>query len=87
MKKNILFLLAIAVMSLASCKKNRTCTCTTTTSPGSTSSTTIDTESHLTKKEAKRVLNCYSYTSTSSYVNPITGASTSVVTTVACTLK
>ena len=87
MKKNILFLLAIAVMSLASCKKNRTCTCTSTSSPGGGSSTTIDTESHLTKKEAKRVLGCYSNTSTSSYVNPITGVSTSVVTTTTCTLK
>ena len=75
MKKSILFVIAVAVMSLASCKKDRTCTCV--TSGGGFSGTDIQTESHLTKKEAKRVLKCYSGTYTES----------GVIVTQTCTLK
>ena len=46
MKKVILSLVVVAVLSTASCKKNYTCTCTTTftggTSPNVTTTTTID---------------------------------------------
>ncbi len=64
MKKTILLgIAAVAMISFASCKKDRTCTCTTSTDvPGSTPTTSIKTQSHLTKKEGKRVLDCYSYT-------------------------
>jgi hypothetical protein len=36
MKKITLFTFAVAALSLASCKKDRTCTCTTTSSGGTT---------------------------------------------------
>ena len=81
MKKNILFVLAVAMISFASCKKDRTCTCDTVTNPGGSTTHTVDTESHLTKKEGMRVLNCYSYTTTNTY------GGVAVTTTATCTLK
>lgn len=69
-----------AVLSLSACKKERTCSCVTTTTPGGSTSTT-ETQSHLTKKEAKRVMHCYSYTKTE------TVAGVSYTTTAECEIK
>jgi hypothetical protein len=80
MKKNIFYVLGISMIVFASCAKDRTCTCTTSSDiPLSSTSTSVQTESHLTKKTGKRVLNCYSYK------EAITG--TSYTKTVACELK
>jgi hypothetical protein len=38
--KKVLFIAAVAVASLASCKKDRVCTCTTTSSSGTTTTAT-----------------------------------------------
>lgn len=80
MKKNILFFILFAVISFSACKKERTCSCITTTTPGSSTSTT-ETQSHLTKKNAKRVMNCYSYTEST------TVAGTPYTKTVECEIK
>ena len=52
--KKVLFIAALAVISLASCKKDRTCTCTTTsTLVGSTTTTTIKDYPKSSKAAAK----------------------------------
>jgi hypothetical protein len=63
--KKVLFMAAVLVASLASCKKDHTCTCTTTTT-GSGISVTGDPvvmEYPKSKKAAARA-NCLSYTTT-----------------------
>lgn len=63
MKKSIL-LVAVAVIGLASCKKERDCKCTTTTTfgGGSSSSTQTTVLKDVTKSQAKTI--CYSSTTT-----------------------
>lgn len=52
--KKVLFIAAVAVASLASCKKDRTCSCTTTSNaPGSTSSTSKVTYTKARKGDAR----------------------------------
>lgn len=67
MNKNILFVSAIVLISFASCKKDRTCTCTYSHTGNTASTTIVETQSHLTKKTGKRVLDCYSYVTTDNY--------------------
>jgi hypothetical protein len=66
--KKVLFIAIVAVASLASCKKDRTCTCTTTTvtSAGSFTGDPEVTEYPKSKKGAARA-HCLSSTSTSTY--------------------
>ncbi len=62
MKKSI-FIAIVAVASLASCKKDRTCTCTSTsTAPGYTGGVQVYTIIKAKKGDAKK--NCISHTST-----------------------
>ena len=87
MKKIILPVAAFAVLSLASCQKERTCTCTTTQTTNGNGSTSTDETmvGHVTKKEAKRVTNCYSYTQTET--NTVLGTVYTTDTKVECKLK
>ncbi len=54
--KKVLFIAVVAVASLASCKKDRTCTCTTTFSNGTKTQTDITDYPKSSKKAAVR--NC-----------------------------
>jgi len=54
----ILLVVAIAALSMASCKKDRVCTCTETASSGGDSETSVTTIVKSTKAEAKA--NCVS---------------------------
>ena len=83
MKKVTLFaVVAMAVLSLASCKKDRTCTCTITSSLGGGSSTTTSVMTKVSKKTGQA--NCVSGT----YENVPSGYSGTVdVETRSCTLK
>ncbi len=73
MKKITLFAFAAVALSLASCKKDRTCECTFTSSTGSNSVTTTSTVIKDVKKSEAKTLcqkttytdNLNSYTSTS----------------------
>jgi hypothetical protein len=58
--KKIIFIGFVAVASLASCKKDRTCTCTTTYSDGSPSDTDVMVITKSRKSDAK--VNCLSTT-------------------------
>ena len=79
MKKITLFaVVAMAVLSLASCKKNRTCTCTATDASGSTVHTIV--VSKATKKSVAAGA-CASGTQTVTY------SGTSYVSTRTCTIK
>jgi hypothetical protein len=61
--KKVLFMAAVIVASLASCKKDRTCTCTTTsTYPGATSTTDIVTYNKAKKHDVRGM--CLSTTTT-----------------------
>lgn len=80
MKKFIIPVIAIAAISLASCKKERTCTCTITPDGGS-SYTTTEMVGHATKKTGKRLTGCYSRV----YENTISG--TTYKTTYDCKIK
>jgi hypothetical protein len=66
--KKVLFMAAVIVASLASCKKDHTCTCTTTSSYGGSSVTgdPVVTVYPSSKKAAARS-HCLSSTSTSTY--------------------
>lgn len=66
--KKVLFIAIVAVASLASCKKDRTCTCTTTTSGGTVTDVTVY---HDVKKGDARQL-CIGSQTTTTY----TGGST-----------
>ena len=80
MKKiTILAVAAIAVLSMTSCKKDRTCTCTSSTNGGSASTSTV-----VVNKATKNAAiggSCWSGTSTQ------TIAGTAYTTTQTCTLK
>jgi hypothetical protein len=52
--KKVLFIAVVAVASLASCKKDRTCTCTYTYSDGSPSNTDIVTYTEAKKGDARK---------------------------------
>jgi len=52
--KKVLFIAAVAVVSLASCKKDRTCTCTTTSTQAGSTTTTKVTDYPKSKKSAAR---------------------------------
>ncbi len=53
--KKIIFIAVVAVASLASCKKDRTCTCTqTSTQPGYTGGTQVYTVVKAKKSDAKK---------------------------------
>lgn len=62
MKKIFIPIIAIASLSLASCQKERTCTCNTTQTVNGVgeASTSAVMVGHATKKEAKRMTDCYS---------------------------
>jgi hypothetical protein len=63
MKKITLFAFAIAALSLASCKKDRTCECTYTSTSGSSSVTTSSTViKEVKKSEAKTLCQKTTYT-------------------------
>lgn len=64
MKTYILPLFVIASLSLASCRKERTCDCdiTYTTNGQGISGSISQTVGHANKREAKRMTNCYSFT-------------------------
>ncbi|MES2681352.1 MAG: hypothetical protein V4635_15765 [Bacteroidota bacterium] len=64
MKKYILPIAVIALLS--SCRKDRTCTCTYTQTTNGTgySGTGAQVVGHSTKREAKRIADCYSYKQT-----------------------
>lgn len=66
MKKIILPIFAITLLSLASCRKDRTCECSTvvTTNGTGESSNSSQTVGHAKKREAKRLTDCYSYKET-----------------------
>lgn len=63
MKKLIIPILAVAALSFASCRKDRTCTCNETVSVAgqSTTGTSKNTVSKANKRVAKNVTGCYSY--------------------------
>lgn len=67
--KKVLFIAVVAVASLASCKKDRTCTCTTTTAGGTVTEVTVIHEAK--KGEARE--NCLGSQTTTTYS---TGGST-----------
>ncbi len=52
--KKVLFVAAVVVASLASCKKDRTCTCTYTYSDGSPSTTSTITYTEARKGDARK---------------------------------
>jgi hypothetical protein len=52
--KKVLFIAVVAVASLASCKKDRTCTCTYTYSDGSPTNTSVVTYTEAKKGDAKK---------------------------------
>lgn len=87
MKKYILPLFVIASLSLASCRKDRTCDCdvTYTTNGSGSSGTSSQMVGHSTKREAKRISDCYSYTETES--ETIMGTVYNYETKVECKLK
>jgi hypothetical protein len=76
--KKVLFIAVVAVASLASCKKDRTCTCTSTTA-GVAGTPQVTVYNDVKKGEAKA--NCVNYTTTS------TVGSTSYTTVTTCELK
>ena len=65
--KKVLFIAIVAVASLASCKKDRTCTCTdSSTQPGYVGSTNITTYTKAKKGDARAACMSYTYTPTGS---------------------
>lgn len=62
--KKVLFIAAVAVASLASCKKDRVCTCTSTTTSGSYSSTDVDVVTYTKAKKGDARAACLSSTQT-----------------------
>jgi hypothetical protein len=102
MKKITLIIFALSALSLASCKKSRTCTCsgtttTTTTKTGVVNSTSTDVspESYTevlpsaTKKTAKGKADCNSRVKTFSDTYTVAGTTTTESTTqdFSCTIK
>lgn len=87
MKNYILPLFVIASLSLASCRKDRTCECdfTSTQNGQGVSGTGSQTVGHATKREAKRIADCYSYTQSES--ETIQGTVYNYETKVECKLK
>lgn len=84
MKKiSILAVAAVAVLSMTSCKKDRTCTCSETSTSGGTTSAASTTTVVVNKstKNAANGGNCASYTKTQ------TISGTTVTDNVTCTLK
>jgi len=53
--KKVLFIAILAVISLASCKKDRTCTCTTTSTAAGSTTTTVVTDYPKSKKSAAKM--------------------------------
>jgi len=66
MKKYIFPIAVIASLSLASCRKDRTCSCTSTQTTNGTgvSGSSKQMVGHSNKREATRISDCYSYTQT-----------------------
>lgn len=83
MKNIVIPVLALAIVSLSSCRKERTCSCTTTVAAGGTSTTSTSTETidKANKRVAKNVTGCYSYKQTET-INSV-----AVETTQECELK
>ena len=82
--KKILFISMIALVSFASCKKDRTCTCTdSSTEPGYVSTTSITTYTEAKKGDARAACLSGTSTSTSTYV----GGSTTTTTVATCSLS
>jgi hypothetical protein len=88
MKKiTLLAVTAIAVLSMSSCRKDRTCTCTDTTSSGGTSSPS-STTTVVVKKSTKSAAAggpCWSGTNTGT--NTYGGTTVTTVDTRSCTIK
>lgn len=81
MKKLTLIVLAIGVISLVACKKDRTCTCTVTQTSGSSAVSYTQTVKYTASKKGDARANCLSYTATE-------GVGTTLVTTTGtCTLS
>lgn len=80
--KKVLFIAVVAVASLASCKKDRTCTCTTTSSGVTTTEVTVI---HEAKKGDARQM-CYG-TQTTTTVSGGGASGTSVGDDTTCELK
>ncbi len=95
MKKTSLFIVAVAALFAASCKKERSCDCTVTSttvfSSGSFSSTTSgtgsskDTKAKDTKKNFRRDNNCYDFKNVT--VTTSNGATTTDTDEYKCTIK
>lgn len=87
MKKYIFPIIAIASLSLASCRKDRTCSCDGTVTTNGTGSSVSGQQvvGHSTKHEAKKIAECYSYTETETQT--IAGTVYNTETTVKCELK
>ena len=96
--KKVLFIVIIAVASLASCKKDRTCTCTqnddmTTTQTGGTGSNTTSSYTYLMtaakKSDAKKACVSSSKTDVQNFPSSFGSAaySETTVTTTSCSLK
>ncbi len=65
--KKVIFIAVLAVASLASCKKDRTCTCTdTSTQPGYVSTTNVTTYTEAKKADARAACSSYSMIPTGS---------------------
>ena len=92
--KKLFFIAAVAVISLASCSKNRTCTCTSSTSnPSLTTqapaSTTVTTYDKVKKTDAELWCGSSTTSDPQTGISPITGQQYTyiVTTTNTCTLK
>jgi hypothetical protein len=76
MKKITLFV-AVLSLTMASCRKDRTCTCTDSSDePGFSSSTYVQTYGSSKKKDAKNACQSYSYKETTAGADPYTYTTT-----------
>lgn len=89
MKKITLFAFAVAALSLASCKKDRTCSCTQTdvTTSGGVSSTSTSSDVTVMTKVSKGTARANCLTTKVSYSQTYGGVSYTTVSDNVCTLK
>ncbi len=89
MKKITLFAFAIAALSLASCKKDRTCTCknTATTTIAGSSSTSADSDSKVIKNASKGTARANCLSTKYTYTGSFSGTTVSQVSESNCTLN
>jgi hypothetical protein len=75
--KKIILLVAVLVLTITSCRKDRTCTCTDTSNePGYVSTTSVQTYGSAKKKDAKNACQSYSYKETTAGADPYTYTTT-----------